>query len=197
MTSRLHFSFLSSRLLVPPASFQLLHVSRPSIFSLVILFSSFPLHMPVLPSPHANIIPFSNPSDRITWPKNPSFFFIAVCCSVLYSSAPISNHTLSLVFFSVHDIFSSSISTSYMRLSFSHFLCHCPRLTAIQSFRKISDLTILFSYLCSRVYLAIFFLLVLSENFTVSEYILAAGIEKGRTKAKITGLDDEREIQQT
>src|SRR6218665_984164 len=46
MTSRLHFSFLSSRLLVPPASFQLLHVSNPSIFSLIVLFSSFPLHVP-------------------------------------------------------------------------------------------------------------------------------------------------------
>ena len=27
----------------------------------------------LLPSPHASIIPFSNPSDRITCPKNPSF----------------------------------------------------------------------------------------------------------------------------
>src|SRR6218665_1830884 len=39
-------SFLSSHLLVPPASFQLFHVSHPSIFSLVVLFSSFHLRMP-------------------------------------------------------------------------------------------------------------------------------------------------------
>src|SRR6218665_1548427 len=51
-----------------------------------------------------SIIPFSNPSDRLTCPKNPSFLLIAVCCSVSPSSTPISNRTLSLVFFSVHDI---------------------------------------------------------------------------------------------
>src|SRR6218665_1373543 len=39
-------SFLSSHLLVQPASFQLLHVSRPSIFSMVVLSSSFPLRVP-------------------------------------------------------------------------------------------------------------------------------------------------------
>src|SRR6218665_1809601 len=39
--------FLSAaHLLVPPASFQSLHVSRPSIFSLVVLFSSFRLRVP-------------------------------------------------------------------------------------------------------------------------------------------------------
>src|SRR6218665_3395837 len=41
-------SFLSSHLLVPPVSFQLLHVSHPSIFSLVVLFSSFRLRVPAL-----------------------------------------------------------------------------------------------------------------------------------------------------
>src|SRR6218665_3895408 len=45
-TSLLHFSFLSSHLLVPPASFQLLHVFHPSIFSLVVLSSSFHLRVP-------------------------------------------------------------------------------------------------------------------------------------------------------
>src|SRR6218665_834099 len=59
-------SFLSSCLLVLSVSFQLLHVSHPSIFSLVVLFFSFPLH----------IIPFSNLFDCITCPKNPSFLLI-------------------------------------------------------------------------------------------------------------------------
>src|SRR6218665_2520061 len=40
-------------------------------------------------SPHASILPFSNPSDRITCPKNPSFLLIAVYCSVSSSSIPI------------------------------------------------------------------------------------------------------------
>src|SRR6218665_1641448 len=47
---------------------------------------------------------FFSPSDRITCPKNPSFLLSAVCCSVSSSSIPISMRTLSLVFFSVHDI---------------------------------------------------------------------------------------------
>src|SRR6218665_96204 len=38
----------------------------------------------LLSSPHASIIPFSNPSDRIICPKNPSFLLIAVCCSVSF-----------------------------------------------------------------------------------------------------------------
>src|SRR6218665_3170632 len=74
------FFFPSSHLLVQPASFQLLHVSRPSIFSLVVLFSSFRLHVP------ASF--FSTPSDRITCPTNPSFLLRAVCCSVSSSSIP-------------------------------------------------------------------------------------------------------------
>src|SRR6218665_3275210 len=36
----------------------------------------------LLPFPCASIIPFSNPSDRITCPKNPSFLLSAVCCGV-------------------------------------------------------------------------------------------------------------------
>src|SRR6218665_2422490 len=47
---------------------------------------------------------FSSPSDRITCPKIPSFLLSAVCCSVSSSSIPISMCTLSLVFFSIHDI---------------------------------------------------------------------------------------------
>src|SRR6218665_2149544 len=56
------------------------------------------------PSPNASIILFSSTSDLITCPKNPSFLLSAVCCSVSYSSIPISMRTLSLVFFSIHDI---------------------------------------------------------------------------------------------
>ena len=53
-------SCLSSRPLVPSpsASFQLLLVFHPSIFSLVVLSSSFPFLM-------RSIIPFSNPPDRM------------------------------------------------------------------------------------------------------------------------------------
>src|SRR6218665_7350 len=58
----------------------------------------------LLPSPNASIILFSSSSDRITCPKNPSFLLSAVCCSVSSSSIPISMRTLSLVFFSVHNI---------------------------------------------------------------------------------------------
>src|SRR6218665_471004 len=45
--------------------------------------------------------------------------------------------TLSLVFFSVHDIlcFFLHIHISHA-LIFFHFLCHCPRLTAIQNCRE-------------------------------------------------------------
>src|SRR6218665_547417 len=57
----------------------------------------------LLPSLCASIVLFFSPSDRITCPKNPSFLLSAVCCSVS-SSIPFSNRTLSLVFFSVHDI---------------------------------------------------------------------------------------------
>src|SRR6218665_4202601 len=56
------------------------------------------------PPPSISIIPFSNPSDCITCPKNPNFLFSAVCCSVSSSYIPISMRTLSLVFFCVHDI---------------------------------------------------------------------------------------------
>src|SRR6218665_2995306 len=119
--------FLPTHLLVPPASFQLLHVSRPSIFSLVVLFSSFHLRVP------ASF--FSSPSDCITCLKNPSFLLSAVCCSVSSSSIPISMRTLSLVFFSVHNILCIflHIHISHALIFFFHFLCHCPRLTVIQN----------------------------------------------------------------
>src|SRR6218665_3778044 len=128
-----HFSnvfFLPSHLLVPPASFQLLHVSHPSIFSLVILFSSFHLRVPAS---------FFFPSDRITCPKNPSFLLSAVCCSISSSSIPISMRTLSLVFFPVHDIL-----CIFLHIHISHALIFFPIffvivhvcLTAIQNCRE-------------------------------------------------------------
>src|SRR6218665_1887930 len=82
---------------------------------------------------------FSSRSDRITCPKNPSFLLNAVCCSVSSSSIPISMRTLSLVFFSIHDIlciflhihishaliffsFSLSLSTSHSHTELSEKL---------------------------------------------------------------------------
>src|SRR6218665_3308993 len=92
----------------------------------------------LLPSPYASIILFSSASDRITCPKNPSFLLSAVCCSISSSSIPISMHTLSFVFFSVHDILCIflHIHISHALIFFSHFLCHCPCLTAIQNCLK-------------------------------------------------------------
>src|SRR6218665_2940591 len=92
-------------------------IHDPSIF-----FLGRPL---LLPSSHASVIPFSNPSDRITCPKNPSFLLIVVCCNVS-SSFPISNLTLSLVFFSFRDrpilfIF-FHIHTSHAFIFFPHLL---------------------------------------------------------------------------
>src|SRR6218665_1455196 len=77
----------------------------------------------VLPSPNASIILFSSPSDRITCPKNPSFLLSAVCGSVSSSSIPISMRTLSLVFFSVHDILCIflHIHISHVLICFSIF----------------------------------------------------------------------------
>src|SRR6218665_2133438 len=74
-------------LLVPPASLHLLQVPHPSIF-----FLGRPLLL--LPSPCASIIHFSNPSDSIACPKNPSFLLSTVRCSVSSSSIPISIPTL-------------------------------------------------------------------------------------------------------
>src|SRR6218665_2331087 len=97
MTSRLHF-FLSMVTSLSSAIFIPVTLCISSIHVLLCR----PLLL--LPSLHASIIPFSNPSDRIPRPKNPSFLLIAVCFSVSSSSTPISNRTLSLVFFSAHDI---------------------------------------------------------------------------------------------
>src|SRR6218665_1678891 len=80
---------------------------------------------------------FSSPSDRITCPKNPSFLLSAVCCSVSSSSIPISMRTLSLVFFSVHDIL-----CIFLHIHISHALIFFPfslslsTLTAIQNCPK-------------------------------------------------------------
>src|SRR6218665_3348248 len=103
---------------------------------------------------------FSSPSDRITCPKNPSILLTAVCCSVSSSSIPISMRTLSLVFFSVHDIL-----CIFLHIHISHALIFSSIFFVIvhvsQPYRtvwKINALTILFSCLCSRVCLAITFL---------------------------------------
>src|SRR5678815_6167003 len=59
----------------------------------------------LLPSPHASIISFSNPSALITCPKYINFCLMALCCSVKSPlSCPISWMTDAFVFFSVHDI---------------------------------------------------------------------------------------------
>src|ERR1700733_12578089 len=58
----------------------------------------------LLPSPHANIISFSNPFDLMICPKNPSFLLNAICCSVSSFSTPIFRRTSSFVFFSIHDV---------------------------------------------------------------------------------------------
>src|SRR6218665_3621193 len=80
---------------------------------------------------------FSKPSDRITCPKYPNFLLSAVCCSISSASIPISMHTLSLVFFSVHDILCIflQIHISHALVFFSIFF-HCPRLAAIQNCRE-------------------------------------------------------------
>src|SRR6218665_2241360 len=144
--------FLPSHLLVPPASFQLLHVSRPSIFSLVVLFSSFHLRIP--PS-------FFFPFHRITCPKNPSFLLSAVCGSVSSSSIPISKRKLSLVFFSVHDILCIfphiHISHALIFFSFSLSLSTSHSHTGLSG-KSVSSLSF-FSWLCSRVCLSITFLI--------------------------------------
>src|SRR6218665_3054480 len=132
----------------------LLHVSRPSIFSLVVLLSSFRLR--VLSS-----FFFSGPSDSITCPKNPSFFLSAVCCSVSSSSISISMRTLSLVFFSVHDIL-----CIFLHIHISHALIFFPFSLSLSTSHSHTGLSgksvpslLFFSWLCSRVCLAITFLI--------------------------------------
>src|SRR6218665_3235447 len=100
----------------------------------------------LLPSPYASIISFSSPSDRITCRKNPSFLLSAVCCSVLSSSIPISMRTLSLVFFSVHDILCIflHIHISHALIFFSIFFVIVHISQPYRTVGKINVLTILF-----------------------------------------------------
>src|SRR6218665_1599269 len=100
----------------------------------------------LLPSPYASIILFSSPSDRITCPKNPSFLLSAVCCSVSSSSIPISMRTLSLVFFSVHDILCIflHIHISNALIFFSIFFVIVHVSQPHRTVGKINVLTILF-----------------------------------------------------
>src|SRR6218665_1414249 len=128
-TSLLH-CFLSVVTSLSSASF----IPVTSCISSIHLLLSRPLLL--LPSLCDSIIPFSNPSGRITCPKNPNFLPSAVCCSVSSSSIPISMRTLSLVFFSAHDILCIFLQIHISHaLIFFHFCCHCPRLTAIQNCR--------------------------------------------------------------
>src|SRR6218665_1668794 len=112
------------------------------------------------PSPCASIIPFSNPSDRITCPNNPSFLLIAVCCSFSSSSFPISNRTFSLVFFSVNDILCISlhihISHALIFFTFSLSLSTSHSHTKLSG-KSVTSLSFL-SYLCSHVCLVVTFL---------------------------------------
>src|SRR6218665_1022190 len=91
------------------------------------------------------IHPFS-PSDCITCPKNPSFLLSAVCCSVSSSSIPISMRTLSLVFFSVHDILCIflHIHISHALIFFSIFFVIVHVSQPYRTVGKINVLTILF-----------------------------------------------------
>src|SRR6218665_289338 len=99
----------------------------------------------LLPSPCASIILFSSPSDRITCPKNPSFLLGAACCNVS-SSIPISMRTLSLVFFSIHDILCIflHIHISHALIFFSIFFVIVHVSQPYRTVGKISVLTILF-----------------------------------------------------
>src|SRR6218665_3611794 len=104
------------------------------------------IHFLLLPSPNASIILFSSPSDRITCPKNPSFLLSAVCCSVSSSSIPISMRTLSLVFFSVHDILCIflHIHISHALIFFFIFFVIVHVTQPYRTVGKINVLTILF-----------------------------------------------------
>src|ERR1043165_9891812 len=97
--------------LIKPFHFLLSIVASLSSAKFIAVFSSissihFFLGLPcfLLPSPYANIISFSKPSDRMTCPKNLSFAFSIVCCSLSSFSIPISMRTELLVLFSIHDI---------------------------------------------------------------------------------------------
>src|SRR6218665_19735 len=96
--------------------------------------------------PLASIILFSSLSDRITCPNNPSFLLSAVCYSVSSSSIPISMRTLSLVFFSVHDILCIflHIHISHALIFFSIFFVIVHVSQPYITVGKISVLTILF-----------------------------------------------------
>src|SRR6218665_1808705 len=139
MTSLLH-CFLSIIVYLSSASFILV----TSCISSIHLLLGRPLLR--LPSPHASIIRFSNPSDRITCPKNARFLLIAVCCNFSSSSIPISMRTLSLVFFSVHDILCIflHIHISHALIFFSIFFVIVHVSQPYRTVGKINVLTVLF-----------------------------------------------------
>src|SRR6218665_1561579 len=109
----------------------------------------------LLPSQCACIIHFSSPSDRITCPKNSSFLLSAVCCSVSSSSIPISMRTLSLVFFSVHDI-----HCTFLHIHISHalifFSIFCVIVHVSQPYRTVGKINVLTIFFC--VYAHVFVL---------------------------------------
>src|SRR6218665_374181 len=117
---------------------------------------------------------FSSPSDRITCPKNPSFPLSTVCCSVSFSSIPISMRTLSLVFFSVHDILCIflhiHISYAFIFFPFSLSLFTSHSHTGLSG-KSVSSLSF-FSCLCSRVCLTITFLIQSLKLFLLPPFVL-------------------------
>ena len=87
----------------------------------------------LLPSPHANIISFSNPSDLMTCPKNLNFALSTVCCSVS-SFLDSGSHAHPVVssflrpWYSLHFPPYPHFTCVYL---LSHFLGHCPCLAAV------------------------------------------------------------------
>src|SRR6218665_2289137 len=111
--------------------------------------------------------------EKIWCPKNPSFLLSTVCCSVSSSSIPISMRTLSLV----HDILCIFLHIHILHalIFFSIFFVIVHVSQPYRTVGKINVLTILFLCLCSRVCLAITFLvqsllLFLSPPFVLFPY---------------------------
>src|SRR6218665_3613703 len=142
-------SFLSAVTSLSSASF----IPVTSCISSIHFLLGRPL---LLPSLNASIIPFSSPSDRITCPKNPSFLLSAVCCSISSSSIPISMRTLSLVFFSVHDMLCIflHIHISHALIFFSIFFVIVYVSQPYRTVGKISVLTILFFRVYAHVFVS-------------------------------------------
>src|SRR6218665_935749 len=133
--------FLSAVTSLSSASF----IPVTSCISSIFFFLGRPLLL--LPSLNPSIILFSSPSDRITCPKNPRFLLSAVCCSISSSSISISMRTLSLVFFSVHDIL-----CIFLHIHISHALIFFSIFFVIvhvsQPYRAVGKLMFSLSFFC-------------------------------------------------